>query len=66
MVAIVYGLQDVFYQKMLGDPRVNFFFEGVDMKAQRAHQVSSRNSDSRMTAIGYVADEAAPPVPQIT
>jgi hemoglobin len=29
---------DVFYQKMLSDDRVNHFFEGIDMKRQRAKQ----------------------------
>jgi len=29
---------DIFYEKMLGDNRVNFFFEGIDMKKQRSHQ----------------------------
>ena len=33
-------MQDLFYDKMLADDRVNFFFQGVDMKKQRAHQVS--------------------------
>ena len=32
-------MQDLFYDKMLADDRVNFFFKGVDMKKQRAHQV---------------------------
>ncbi len=31
--------QDLFYDKMIDDPRVSYFFEGVDMKKQRAHQV---------------------------
>lgn len=31
---------DVFYGKMLADPRVSFFFDGIDMKAQRGHQVA--------------------------
>ena len=30
---------DIFYDRMLADDRVNFFFEGVDMRKQRAHQV---------------------------
>ena len=33
-------MQDLFYDKMMADDRVNFFFNGVDMKRQRAHQVS--------------------------
>ena len=33
-------MQDLFYNKMMADDRVNFFFNGVDMKQQRAHQVS--------------------------
>jgi len=31
---------DLFYDKMMADPRVNYFFEGVDMRAQRAHQAA--------------------------
>ena len=31
--------QDLFYDKMMADRRVSYFFEGVDMKKQRAHQV---------------------------
>ena len=34
------SMQDLFYDKMMADDRVNFFFKGVDMKKQRAHQVS--------------------------
>ena len=34
------SVQDIFYKKMLDDERVNYFFEGVDMKKQRSHQVS--------------------------
>ncbi len=34
-----WSAQDLFYDKMIADPRVNFFFEGIDMKKQRAHQV---------------------------
>jgi truncated hemoglobin YjbI len=33
------SLQEVFYGKMLSDERVSFFFEGVDMKKQKGHQV---------------------------
>lgn len=29
---------DLFYVKVLADPRINFFFEGIDMKRQRAKQ----------------------------
>ena len=29
---------DLFYQKVLADPRINHFFDGVDMQKQRAHQ----------------------------
>ena len=32
-------LQDVFYNKVMADDRLNHFFEGIDMKAQRVHQV---------------------------
>ncbi len=32
-------LQDVFYNKVMADDSLNYFFEGVNMKAQRAHQV---------------------------
>ncbi|EIE20060.1 hypothetical protein COCSUDRAFT_18855 [Coccomyxa subellipsoidea C-169] len=31
---------DLFYDKMIDDPRVSYFFEGVDMKKQRAHQAA--------------------------
>ncbi|CAL8471141.1 g10683 [Coccomyxa elongata] len=31
---------DLFYDKMMADPRVNYFFEGIDMKKQRAHQAA--------------------------
>jgi truncated hemoglobin YjbI len=31
--------QDVFYDKMISDPRVSHFFNGVDMKQLRNHQV---------------------------
>ncbi|CAK0782363.1 hypothetical protein CVIRNUC_005651 [Coccomyxa viridis] len=31
---------DLFYDKMMADDRVNFFFKGVDMKKQRAHQAA--------------------------
>ena len=34
--------QDLFYNKMLADPRLNFFFEGIDMQQQRGHQVQSQ------------------------
>lgn len=30
---------DRFYEKVLADPRINSFFEGVDMDRQRRHQV---------------------------
>ncbi len=30
---------DRFYEKVLADPRINGFFEGVDMDRQRRHQV---------------------------
>ena len=30
-------MQDLFYDKMMADDRVNFFFKGVDMKQQRVH-----------------------------
>jgi hemoglobin len=29
---------DLFYQKLLADPRVAHFFDGLDMERQRAHQ----------------------------
>lgn len=29
---------DLFYEKILADPRVNFFFEGIDMNRQRSKQ----------------------------
>ncbi len=29
---------DLFYQKVLADPRINHFFENVDMVRQRGHQ----------------------------
>lgn len=29
---------DLFYDKVLADDRISHFFEGVDMKRQRAHQ----------------------------
>lgn len=29
---------NIFYDKMLADDRVNYFFDGIDMKKQRAHQ----------------------------
>jgi hemoglobin len=32
---------DVFYSKVLVDPRIKHFFEGVDMKAQTTKQVST-------------------------
>ena len=32
---------NVFYDKMLADPRVSHFFDGLDMRVQRAHQVWS-------------------------
>lgn len=32
-------LQDVFYDKVMADDRLNYFFEDIDMKAQRVHQV---------------------------
>ncbi len=32
-------LQDLLYNKMMADSRVSPFFEGIDMKQQRAHQV---------------------------
>lgn len=35
------SLQDIFYDRMLADPRVAHFFDGIDMKKQRAHQVSA-------------------------
>ena len=35
----VFEAQDIFYDKMIADPRVNYFFEGIDMKKQRDHQV---------------------------
>lgn len=31
---------DLFYDKMLADSRVNFFFKGINMKKQRAHQAA--------------------------
>lgn len=31
---------DLFYDKMLADARVSYFFDGIDMKKQRAHQVA--------------------------
>jgi len=34
-------LQDIFYDKMLADDRVNFFFDGIDMEKQHAHQVGN-------------------------
>lgn len=34
---------DIFYDKMMADDRVSYFFEGVDMKAQRAHQAAFLN-----------------------
>lgn len=30
---------DIFYNKVLADERINHFFEGIDMKAQRRKQV---------------------------
>lgn len=38
--------QDLFYDKMMADPRVNYFFEGIDMKKQRAHQVRSLDREN--------------------
>ena len=35
-----FSMQDLFYDKMMADDRIYFFFKGVDMKRQRAHQVS--------------------------
>lgn len=29
---------DIFYTKVLADPRINYFFEGVDMQRQASHQ----------------------------
>lgn len=37
--------QDLFYDKMIADPRVSYFFEGIDMKKQRAHQVIKRTQN---------------------
>ncbi len=34
-------VQDVFYGKVMADDRINYFFNGVDMKKQRVHQVYS-------------------------
>jgi truncated hemoglobin YjbI len=34
-------LQDIFYEKVLADVRINYFFHDVDMKKQRGHQVYS-------------------------
>lgn len=31
--------QELFYDKMLADPRISYFFDGIDMRKQRAHQV---------------------------
>ena len=33
------SLQDIFYEKVLADARINYFFHDVDMKKQRSHQV---------------------------
>lgn len=30
---------DLFYQKVIADPRINFFFANIDMKEQRRKQV---------------------------
>lgn len=29
---------DIFYDKIMADDRINYFFEGIDMPKQRAHQ----------------------------
>jgi len=49
-------LQDIFYDKIMADDRLNYFFEGVDMKAQRVHQVGP---PMRST----VVVNSSPPVP---
>jgi hemoglobin len=36
--AAVDAAVDIFYGHVLADPRVNYWFEGVDMKKQAAHQ----------------------------
>lgn len=38
--AAVKAAVDIFYDKVVADPRIAHFFEGVDMKAQRAKQLA--------------------------
>lgn len=37
--ASVKAAVDIFYKKVINDPKVNYFFQNTDMNAQRAKQV---------------------------
>jgi hemoglobin len=43
---------DIFYRKVLGDPRIADFFDGVDMSQQAAKQIAAVASSTRSDVLG--------------
>ena len=60
--AAVDAAVDIFYRKVLGDDRINRFFEGVDMEKQAAKQKAflTMASGGRTTTLGKTCAKATP------